>query len=119
MKRLKRNSIGIDQGSSILFSDFENGGQMWVGNGPRQVSTPIQFSEGFASTPAVQVGMSMWDLDQQTNARADISAQNITPQGFEIVFKTWGDTRVARIKASWLAIGEIAEPDDWDEWDVS
>ncbi|WP_159964253.1 H-type lectin domain-containing protein [Profundibacterium mesophilum] len=117
MKRLNRNSIGIDQGADILFSDFEEGGPMWAGQGPRQVRRHVRFSEGFASPPSIQVGMSMWDLDQQTNARADIAAEDVTATGFVIVFRTWGDTRIARVRASWLAIGDLPD-DDWDHWDL-
>ena len=67
-----------------------------------------------SGVPVVQVSLSMWDMDQKTNQRADISAETITPEGFEIVFKTWGDTRVARVRADWLAIGELRDEDDWD-----
>ena len=59
------------------------------------------------------VSISMWDLDQKTNGRADVSAQDITTAGFSILFKTWGDTRVARIRADWMAIGELPNEDDW------
>jgi hypothetical protein len=56
----------------------------------------------------------MWDMDQKTNNRADIAAEKITKTGFFIVFRTWGDTRVARIRADWLALGELHSDDDWD-----
>ena len=46
--------------------------------------------------------------------RADISAAKVTPEGFVIVFRTWGDTRVARVRADWLAIGEAIGDDDWE-----
>ena len=39
----------------------------------------------------------------------------MTETGFEIVFRTWGDTRVARVRADWLALGEVADEDDaWE-----
>lgn len=114
MKRLATNFIGIDRGSIILFSDFEDGGKMWTGHGPRDVRRPVLFSESFKSVPVVMVGISMWDLDQKSNQRSDISAENVTEVGFDIVFRTWGDTRVARIRADWTAIGEISDDDDWD-----
>ena len=56
----------------------------------------------------------MWDMDQKTNQRADISAELVTPDGFIIVFRTWGDTRVARVRTDWLAIGEVRGDGDWD-----
>lgn len=114
MRRLKSNLIGIDQGSKVLFSDFENDGVMWAGDGPRKSRSKITFDEAFRAAPSVQVSLSMWDLDQKTNPRADIAATDVTPGGFTLLFQTWGDTRVARVRADWLAIGELADGDEWD-----
>lgn len=114
MKRISSGSLGIDQGSRVLFSDFADGGMMWTGNGPRECRHQVTFREAFADVPSVQVSISMWDLDQKSNARADISADTITPMGFELVFRTWGDSRVARIRADWLAIGPLRDPDGWE-----
>lgn len=113
MKKISSHRVGVDQGSRVLFSDYEDGGVMWTGTGPRSSVTKIKFSEKFRSVPAVTVSISMWDLDQKTNGRADVSAQDITTEGFSILFKTWGDTRVARIRADWMAIGELPNEDDW------
>ena len=112
--RVPSNQIGVDQGSLILFSDFEDGGKMWTGHGPREVRKSIVFSEPFKAAPAVMVGISMWDLDQKSNQRSDIAAERISETGFDIVFKTWGDTRVSRIRADWIAIGGVSDEDDWD-----
>jgi hypothetical protein len=38
----------------------------------------------------------------------------VTTEGFEIVFRTWGDTRIARIRADWMAIGAVRDEDEWD-----
>lgn len=113
MKRMN-GTIGVEQGSRVLFSDFADGGVMWTGQGPRESRHVVTFSERFKAAPSVMVGMSMWDLDQKTNPRADISAENVTATGFHLVFSTWGDTRVARIRADWMAIGPLADDDDWD-----
>ncbi len=114
MKRLKSGTIGIDQGSQVLFSDFEDGGAMWTGEGTREKRVAVRFSEPFASAPAVQVAMSMWDLDQKTNPRADICAVEISATGFVILFQTWADTRVARVRADWTAIGELPDEERWE-----
>jgi len=116
MKRLSRGLVGVDQGSLVLFSDFEDGGVMWTGDGMRKLRKVVRFSEAFTTPPTVQVSLSMWDLDQQTSPRADVSATKVSETEFTILFQTWGDTRVARVRADWLAIGEL--PDD-DAWDVS
>lgn len=107
-------AIGIEQGTTILFSDFVHDGAMWTGSGPREVRQVQAFREVYAEAPVVTVGISMWDIDHQMNSRADIAAENVTPQGFEIVFRTWGDTRIARIRADWMAIGQARDEDDWD-----
>jgi hypothetical protein len=114
MRRISGHATGIAQGSQMLFSDFVDDGPMWRGAGPREVRKRVTFAEPFLDVPAVLVGVSLWDMDRETNMRADIAAERITPTGFEIVFRTWGDTRVARIRADWTAIGPVADDDMWD-----
>lgn len=116
MRRIGGHEVGLDQGSVVLFSDFIDGGTMWTGEGPRELSHEVRFVEPFQFAPTVQVSISMWDMDHKSNQRADISAADVRPDGFRIVFRTWGDTRVARIRADWLAIGEVRSVDDW--WDL-
>jgi hypothetical protein len=98
MRVYSTNRLGVQQGSSVLFSDFAD----------------ITFSEPFAGLPMVHVSLSMWDFDQKTSARADISAEDVSATGFDLVFKTWADTRVARVRADWMAIGPAADEDAWD-----
>lgn len=114
MKRLSSNRIGVDQGSLMLFSDFADGGEMWAGKGARERRRRVTFSETYLEPPSVTVGISMFDLDRMTNQRSDISAENITAQGFEIVFRTWSDTRIARVRADWMAIGALRDDDMWE-----
>jgi H-type lectin domain len=106
--------IGVEQGSRILFSDFAHDGAMWTGSGPREVRQAQSFSEAFLHPPAVLVGISMWDMDHKVNSRVDISAENVTAAGFDIVFRTWADSRIARIRADWTAIGPTRDEEDWD-----
>jgi hypothetical protein len=113
MKKLS-GPVGIEQGSMILFNDFAHDGAMWTGNGPREVRQVQVFNQPFVEEPVVMTGISMWDIDHKTNSRIDISAENVTPKGFEIVFRTWGDTRVARIRADWTAFGRTRDEEDWD-----
>jgi hypothetical protein len=114
MRRFSSHLLGVDQGSIVLFSDYQDGGAMWTGDGPRELRRQVQFKEPFLTLPVVQVTLSMWDMDQKTNQRADISAEAVSPEGFAIVFRTWGDTRVARVRSDWLAMGEVKGEDDWD-----
>ena len=114
MKRISTASLGIAQGSSLLFSDFADGGPMWTAQGHRESRTPITFPTPFRHPPAVIVGISLMDLDHNTNTRTEILAESVTIIGFEIVFRTWGDTRVARIRAEWTAMGTVLGEDEWE-----
>ncbi|SLN66382.1 H-type lectin domain protein [Roseisalinus antarcticus] len=93
---------------------YQHGGDMWTGSGPRQIASDQVFSEAFRAPPSVMVSVSMWDIAAGSNARADVRAEEVTAAGFQIIFSTWGDTRVARIRVGWMAIGELRHPDDWD-----
>ncbi len=113
MKKFPIHSIGIDQGDDVLFSDYQDGGDMWTGSGPRKRRHSLIFKEPFKSVPVVHCSMSMWDMDSSKNARADVSAENVTVSGFDVVFRTWGDTKVARARVRWLAIGGVDSEEDW------
>lgn len=114
MKRFSAGAVGIQQGSRVLFSDFADGGRMWTGQGDRESRYVVTFKEAFTEPPAVMVSISMWDTDHKHNARADLTAEGVSETGFHLVFRTWGDTRVARIRADWTAIGPIRDEDHWE-----
>ena len=114
MKTFQTHPIGIDQGEAVLFSEFADGGDMWTGEGARERRTTVTFSQPFRSVPVVQIGVSLWDVDTSSALRAEVKAEDITPEGFNAVFRTWSDTRIARIRVTWTAIGEVAHEDDWD-----
>jgi hypothetical protein len=114
MRRLANHLIGIQQGSRVMFSDFEAGGTMWTGTGPREARMRVTFEEPYKSPPAILTGLAMFDMDEGSNQRADLSHGNVTETGFDLIFRTWGDTRVARVRADWTAIGEVRADDEWD-----
>ncbi|MEF3046897.1 H-type lectin domain-containing protein [Pseudotabrizicola sp. L79] len=114
MRKFSSGSIGITQGSRVLFSDFVNDGVMWTGSGDRESRHVVTFKEPYREPPVVHLSLTMWDTDNQANARVDLSAENITTEGFHLVFTTWSDTRIARVRADWLVIGAIKDDDNWD-----
>ncbi len=114
MLRIDAGQLGIEQGSLMLFSDFEDGGEMWAGTGERELRRVVRFSTPFHGAPVVTLGVSLWDFDHATNHRADLQAQRVAPEGFELVFRTWKDTRVARLRVDWAAFGAVPGPDLWD-----
>ena len=114
MKRIQSGKVGIMKGSRVLFSDFADGGVMWTGQGDRESRHIISFKEAFKETPVVMTSIGMWDMDHKHNSRADVQAENVTATGFQLVFRTWGDTRVARVRADWVAIGAVRDDEDWE-----
>lgn len=114
MQRFSHTAVGVQQGTEQLFSAFENGGPMWTGTGPRMERREVAFPAPFRGQPVVQVGFSMWDIAGDSNQRVDLTAEDVTPQGFAIVFRTWGDTRIARVRVNWLAIGPAHHVDDFE-----
>lgn len=114
MKRMRNHLIGVDHGDVVLFSDFEHDGVMWTGDGACKTRAHVEFSESFRSTSVVQVNLSMLDMSNSGNMRADVQAEDITEDGFAIVFRTWGDSKIARVGVAWKAIGELRQADDWD-----
>lgn len=114
MRKFDNGTIGIDHGDVVLFSDFEDDGQMWRGEGPRQSRAEVVFSQPYTKPPHVQVSISMWDISNNTNIRADVQAEDITEAGFSIVFRTWSDTQVARVRVAWTSFGEVGYDDGWE-----
>ena len=113
MQEINSHMIGVDQGEVELFSEFASGGDMWTGSGSRERRKRIAFSKAYKATPAVHVSLSLWDMDSNANVRADLGAENVTEDGFDLVFRTWSDTRIARVRLSWMAIGALPTEDDW------
>jgi len=114
MLRVNYGQLGIVQGSELLFSDFEEGGAMWAQEGDREVRIRVVFETPFVSAPIVHLALSMVDVDTSTNYRADLSAIDKEPDGFTILFQTWDDTKIARIRADWVAFGPVPDEDNWN-----
>ncbi len=114
MKKLNSHRIGVDSGLVHGFSDFADDGEMWSGKGKRMRRVDMEFSEPFLNPPAVHIGFAMWDISNATNTRVELAVEDITATGFTAVFQTWGDTKVARVRANWMAIGEVENDEIWD-----
>lgn len=113
MQRITHHAVGVCQGSRLLFSACEDHGVMWSGEGQRVERQAVTFPEPFRDPPSIHVSIGMWDIGNSANQRADIRAEQVTASGFDIVFRTWGDTKVARIRAEWMAIGPVGHDSDF------
>jgi hypothetical protein len=53
----------------------------------------------------VHLGLAGLDISNQDSARLTSRAENVSPEGFDVVLATWLHTRVWRVDVNWLAIG--------------
>jgi hypothetical protein len=53
-------------------------------------------------------------MSKTSNIRWDVQTEDITITGFNIIFRTWGDTQVARCRVAWQSIGPVQTEDTWD-----
>ena len=88
-----------------IFNHVDRNEPMWAGDGDRAVRVPVQFAAPFHKPPHITVGISGIDSSRAQNLRFNISAEEITRDGFVLCFVTWDDTKIARASASWSAIG--------------
>lgn len=114
MTHFIQGKIAIDQGELIPFSDFENDGPMWTGEGPREIRRVVAFGTPFATPPVVQVGFSMLDISNAAGARIDVTAEDIGRTGFVLRVGTWADSRIARVRVAWIAFGSCPDEDLWE-----
>ena len=113
MLRFATHEIGILRGEAMIIADFDVEGPMWTAQGERQVRHSVTFTERFVAPPVVQLSLGMWDLDGGCNQRGDLQVRNVTLNGFDILFQTWGDTRIARMRVQWTAIGAVPDEQDF------
>lgn len=113
MKRIASHLIGVDQGELVLFSDFEDNGDMWTGTGERERLIPVAFSKPYRKPPSVHCAMSMLDMATGPSIRADVATRNVSKTGFDVLFRTWDDSRIARLRVAWISIGELPDEEGW------
>jgi H-type lectin domain-containing protein len=89
-----------------LFNHVDENGPMWAGDGDREVRVEVRFSAIFQRPPHISLGISGIDSSMAQNLRFSLVHEAVTTEGFEIVMKTWSDTKIARASVNWSAIGQ-------------
>ena len=88
---------------------------MWSGTGDRQVVHTVEFDASFNRPPIVQLAVTLLDAASDKHLRYALTSENITEHSFDIVFKTWLDSRFARVWIDWTAMGSRSDPDMWHD----
>jgi len=71
----------------------------------RAFRTRVSFNRSFQGAPLVHLGIAGLDASNQDSTRLTACADNVTPEGFEIVLRTWLHSKLWRVDVNWLAIG--------------
>lgn len=71
----------------------------------RQFTLNVTFAYPFSYPPVVHIGLTGFDIDQNTSTRLTATVANITADAFDLVLTTWQNTLVYSAEVSWLAIG--------------
>lgn len=98
-------SLQIISAQDELFNHVDAGEYMWAGDGPRQVRVDFSFAQPFAAAPVVTTALTGIDSSQSENLRFNIRCEDISAQGFSLLFDTWDNTHIARAGVSWTAHG--------------
>ena len=71
----------------------------------RSFVTEVSFSAPFDAPPVVHLGLTGFDVEEQTSARITLAAESVTPEGFEVRISTWRESLVYAVEFNWLAVG--------------
>ena len=96
------------QGGTVSYTDCQKEDE-WIlnyGLGERKLIEHVDFPESYYFIPTVVVYLTGIDEDNTVNNRLQIQPINITPEGFDIEYKTWWDSRINGLWSSWVAYSD-------------
>lgn len=74
------------------------------GKGDRTFTTRVNFtSTGFATPPTVTLGLSAFDILDDSDHRLALSLENVDKKGFTLNVGTWLETKVWSLEVTWIA----------------
>lgn len=74
----------------------------------REFRTRVDFPYDFPATPKVIVALSYLDASpggSQKNLRIWAEAEKVNARGFELVLRTWDESKVMGVRVEWVAVG--------------
>ena len=80
------------------------GWNLHTGTGERSFRTPdIPFDPPFATPPKVMLALKGIDGEVPTKLGIDVFPDDIEPEEFNIIVKTWGDLVLYHVTVTWIA----------------
>jgi hypothetical protein len=77
------------------------------GTGERQMTVSVSFTKPFKVKPDVVVGITLIDAASGVGTRVSATADGISRDGFTVVVKTWGDSKIFGAQGSWVAVAPV------------
>lgn len=103
-------SIGGDlqiiQCEGNLFDHRKSEGFLYSGQGQRWMFFKFCFRSRFNTVPKVLLDVSTVDADIEQNVQYNLSLQDISREGFTLVFQTWGHSAIASADIVWVAMSQ-------------
>lgn len=96
----------VDTG--VVAGSTEDGTGRWTlndGSGERQSRYKVKFLTALPKAPTVAIWLNRIDASLFPTTRLDVRAENVTTDGFDVVFETWADSHVYGLGATWIAVG--------------
>ena len=101
---IQNNNINIQSGEwYVEFFAYNEYMHMMNSRGERSITKHIEFDVKFKKTPKVMVSINLFDTDRGTNLRVNVYAEHINTSGFDLRIATWDDTKLYRLRASWIS----------------
>lgn len=75
----------------------------WPNSPVRNNRVNVSFPKPFASPPRIVLGISDYDCDRNFNTRLQVTAENITTHGFQLVADSWATSNTWILGISWIA----------------
>ena len=97
-------NIQVIQSGWVTRGTTSPGWNLREGDGTREFIVHITFPEPFTEIPDVIVSLMMADISKDFNTRVWVLARDVTTMGFDLVMRTWSDTYVNGVGATWIAI---------------
>ena len=97
-------NIPVIQSGWVTRGTTSPGWNLREGDGTREFIVHITFPEPFTEIPDVIVSLLMADISKDFNTRVWVLARDVTTTGFDLVMRTWSDTYVNGVGATWIAI---------------
>ena len=66
-------------------------------------SADIPFPTRFSAQPSVALSLAGLDCEHTANVRVEVYPENVQPEEFNIVVRTWHDTVIHSVVVTWIA----------------